>query len=107
MRELPQDLEALNLFLFLEKVDAALLSSLASPSRLSKLCKDIVAMAPRHDKFLGKEICGDFNAMAVFDDNKWICKECLDWGIQAYPICTPGCSTPGLAEATPPSVRQR
>lgn len=92
-----ENLQALDLLL--EKVEVILLSYVVQASRVARLAQDIKQMLPQHGRLFGKEVCYaktgpkgkcalacQWQAIAIFDDNRSICKESLDWGLQIYPI---------------------
>lgn len=92
-----ENLQALDLLL--EKVEVILLSYVVQASRVARLAQDIKQMLPQHGRLFGKEVCyaktGEkgkcalacrWQAIAIFDDNRSICQESLDWGLQIYPI---------------------
>ena len=94
-----RDLHALKVLA--SKVDVLILSYVWSAAREAEVPKQVKSLVPFWKDLKGIETVwsrtgedGKCNfawqeeALAVFDDNKKICLECAQWGLEIYPICT-------------------
>ena len=94
-----RDLHALELLA--SRCRVCILSYVASDTRAEKVMEDIHTLVPFHEQLFGKEVCWaqvghrgkchiacEMDAMAIFDDNRKICQECMQWGLDVYPIRT-------------------
>ena len=94
-----RDLHALELLS--SRCRVCILSYVASDRMAEKVMEDIHTMVPFHEQLFGKEVCWaqignrgkchvayEMDAMAIFDDNRKICQECMEWGLDVYPIRT-------------------
>ena len=94
-----RDLHALELLA--SRCRVCILSYVACERRAEKVLEDIQTLVPFHEQLFGKEVCWaqvghrgkchiacDMDAMAIFDDNRKNCQECMEWGLDVYPIRT-------------------
>lgn len=99
MKTSSENLQALTQLL--GKADVHLLSYAQSGKRENKVMQDMWRL-PQRDRITAMETCWkkwgeggkchiawSIGAMAIFDDDPGIIKECLDWGLEVYPIRTP------------------